>query len=160
MTVGGHSSHEHLAIAREMEEEGLAFYKSVARQVTDADAKALFLKLASDECEHMRDIDRLERESESPYIEDPDGLVGQYLRGLISTDVFPPPDEVPAIAASAKGVADAIDIGIGAEKRAMDFYERTKDECGSAEATQTLERLYAEEEEHLRKLTALRRNYD
>jgi rubrerythrin len=159
MTVGGHSSHEHLAIAREMEEEGLAFYKAVAKQVADPDAKAMFLKLASDECRHISDIDRLAREREADYIEDPDGLVGQYLRGLIDTNVFPSLDEVPAIAASAKGVSKAIDIGIGAEKRAMDFYARTKNECGSAEAAETLSRLYAEEEQHLKALNALRRNY-
>jgi rubrerythrin len=159
MTVGGHSSHEHLAIAHEMEEEGLAFYKAVARQVADPDAKALFLKLASDECQHIRDIDQLERESETAYIEDPDGLVGQYLRGLIDTNVFPPLDQVPVIAASAEGVSKAIDFGIGAEKRAMDFYARTKNECGSVEAAETLSRLYAQEEQHLRALNALRRNY-
>jgi len=159
MTVGGHSSHEHLAIAREMEEEGLAFYKAVAKQVADPDAKATFLKLASDECQHIRDIDRLARESETAYIEDPDGLVGKYLRSLVDTKVFPPLSEVPEIAASAKGVSKAIDIGIGAEKRAMDFYSRTKNECGSAEADETLSWLYVEEERHLKALNALRRSY-
>ncbi|MBN1919227.1 MAG: ferritin family protein [Verrucomicrobia bacterium] len=159
MTVGGHNAHEHLAIAREMEEEGLAFYKAVAKQVADPDAKAMFLKLASDETQHIRDIDQLATQCDTAYIEDPDGLVGQYLRGLVDTSVFPPLSEVPAVAAPATGVGRAIDIGIGAEKRAMEFYLRTKDECGSAEAANVLSRLYAQEEQHLKALNALRRNY-
>ena len=159
MTTGGFSSHEFFTIARQMEEEGLAFYKAVAKQVGDPDAKATFLKLASDEVQHVRDLARLEERGEEYFPSEEDSLVAQYIRGIVDTKVFPPLAEVPHIAASAKGIAKAIDFGIGAEKRAMDFYAKAKAEAGDAEAVETLGRLHAEEENHLVMLNKLRRNY-
>jgi rubrerythrin len=160
MPRGEFSAQEVLTIAKEMEEEGLAFYKAVAGHVTDPDAKALFLKLASDEVRHVRDIERLGGRAEAYCPSEHDSLVAQYVQGAVDTKVFPPLSKVPEIAASARGVAKAIDFGIGSEKRAMDFYARAKSESRSAEAGEMFGRLYAEEEEHLRLLTALRRNYD
>jgi len=159
MAQGDFSPHEIFTIAKEMEEEGLAFYKAVARHVTDPDVKALFLKLASDEVRHVRDIERLEKHGEAYFPTETDSLVAQYVRSIVDTKVFPPLSKVPEIAASARGVAKAIDVGIGAEKRAMDFYARAKGESSSPEAAQTLARIGAEEEQHLKLLTELRRNY-
>jgi rubrerythrin len=159
MTTGGFNSREFFVIAREMEEEGLAFYKAVAKQVGDPDAKATFLKLASDEIQHVRDLARLEERGGEFFPSEDDSLVAQYIHSIVDTKVFPPLAEVPRIAASAKGVAKAIDFGIGAEKRAMDFYAKAESEAGDAEAVKTLARLRAEEEKHLVMLNALRRNF-
>ena len=160
MTPGGYNPREIFAIAKEMEEEGLAFYKAVARQVTDPDAKALFLKLASDEVQHVRDIERLEKRGDDDLPTEEESLVTRYIRSIVDTKVFPPLSEVPKIAASAKGLVKAIDFGIGAEKRAMDFYSRAKSESGNAEATETFGRLSTQEEEHLVMLMKLRTNYE
>ncbi len=160
MTPGGYNPREIFEIAKEMEEEGLAFYKAVARQVADPDAKALFLKLASDEIQHVRDIERLEESAGEVFPTDEESLVTRYIRGIVDTKVFPPLSEVPTIAASAKGLIKAIDFGIGAEKRAMDFYSRAKRESATPEATETFSRLSAQEEEHLVTLMKLRTNYE
>ncbi len=159
MAQGSFNPREIFAIAKEMEQEGLAFYKAVAKAVTDPDAKATFLKLASDEVQHVRDIERLEEHADDYFPSEEDSLVAQYVQGLVDTKVFPPLSEVPQIAAGAKGVVKAIDFGIGAEKRSMDFYAKTAGESEDAAATETLNRLRAEEEQHLKRLTELRRNF-
>lgn len=159
MATGGFSAHELFEIAREMEEEGLAFYKAMARQANDSEAKAMFLKLASDEVEHVRVIDELDKKAEEYFPSEENSLVAQYVRGLVDTEVFPPLSKVPEIAASTSGLLKAIDYGIGAEKRAMDFYSKAKIEANDEEAAAALGRLYAEEEKHLVLLDTLRRNY-
>ena len=159
MAQGSLNPREIFAIAKEMERDGLAFYKAVAKAVSDPDAKAMFLRLASDEIQHVRDIERLEEHAGDYFPSQEDSLVAQYVQGIVDTNVFPPLSEVPKIAASAKGVVKAIDFGIGAEKRAMDFYAKTVGETENADATDTLNRLRAEEERHLKLLTELRRNY-
>jgi len=159
MAQSSFNPREIFAIAREMEQEGLAFYKAVAKAVTDPDVKAMFLKLASDEVRHVRDIERLEEHADEYFPSEHDSLVAQYVQGLVDTKVFPPLSEVPKIVAGTKGVANAIDVGIGAEKRSMDFYAKTAAEAESADAIETLTRLRAEEERHLKLLTELRRNF-
>lgn len=159
MTPRDFSPNEVLAIAKEMEQEGLAFYKAVAKAMSDPDVKAMFLKLASDEVQHVRDIERLEEHAGEYFPSQEDWLVAQYVQGIVDTKVFPPLSEIPKITASAKGVVKAIDYGIGAEKRAMDFYAKTAGESENADATATLNRLRAQEERHLTLLTELRRNY-
>jgi rubrerythrin len=159
MAQGDFSPHEIFVIAKEMEQEGLAFYKAVAKAVSDPDVKAMFLKLASDEVQHVRDIERIEGHADQYFPSEDDSLVAQYVEGLVDTKVFPPLSQVPEIAADAEGVVKAIDFGIGAEKRSIDFYAKTAAKAESADAIETLKRLRAEEERHLELLTELRRNY-
>ena len=159
MAPNSYNAHELLAIAREMEQEGLAFYKAIAKQVSDPDAKALFLRLASDEAQHIRDLEKLEKKADEYFPSEEDNLVAQYMQGAVDTGVFPTLAEVPEIAASVNGIAKAIDIGIGAEKRAMDFYAKAVTESPCPVAARMLERLRDMEEDHLKQLNVLRRNY-
>ncbi len=157
MPTGGFNPREVFAIAREMEEEGLAFYKAVARQVGDPDAKALFLKLASDELQHVRDIERLEEHGEEYFPTEEDSLVAQYIQGIVDTKVFPPVSEVPEIAGSTRGLTEAIGFGISAEERAIEFYTKAKSEARTEEAVDAFSRLLEQEEEHLALLAELRK---
>ena len=109
MAQSGFNPNEIFAIAKEMEQDGLAFYKAVAKAVADPDAKAMFLKLASDEAQHVRDIERLEEHADDYFPSEEDSLVAQYVQGIVDTKVFPPLSEVPKIAGSAEGVVEAID---------------------------------------------------
>ena len=157
MTPAGFNAAEIFAIAKEMEQEGLAFYKAVAKNVTEPGAKALFLKLASDEVRHVRDIEQLEKHGEDYFPSEQDSLVAQYVQGIVDTKVFPPVSEVPKIAAAADGVVEAANFGIAAEKRAIEFYSNAAREARAAEAVEAFSRLLDQERVHLELLTALRR---
>jgi len=156
MTTGGFNPAEIFAIAREMEEEGLAFYKAVAGSVTDPDAKALFLKLASDEVQHVRDIERLEKDEADYFPEEADSLVAQYVQGLVDTKVFPPVADVPRIAGAADGLVQALLFGIEAETRSIEFYSRAKDEARADKVIETFARLAQQEKHHLTLLRELK----
>jgi rubrerythrin len=151
MTPGEYCPHEVFVIAKEMEEEGLAFYKAVAKQVADPEVKALFLKLASDEIEHVRSIEKLERQTLDHAPDEQDALVEQYIRSLVDTKVFPDPSEAAAVGRSVEGVLDALAFGIRAERASIAFYSKTR-VLGRSEVAGNL---IEQEREHLRLLTEL-----
>jgi rubrerythrin len=151
MAGGEYCPHEVFVIAKEMEEAGIAFYKALARQVGDPDAKALFLKLASDEVQHLRGIEKLEQQTLDRAPNEQDALVEQYIRGLVDTKVFPDPSEADAVARSVGGVPDALAFGIRAERASIAFYSKTW-MLGRSEVAGNL---IEQEREHLRLLTEL-----
>jgi len=151
MTPGEYCPHEVLVIAKEMEEAGLAFYKGLAKHVSDPDAKALFLKLASDELRHARAIEKIERQTLDRAPNEHDALVEQYIRSLVDTKVFPALSRVASVAQSVTGVLDALALGIRAERASITFYSKTW-ALGRSEAAGNL---LEQEREHLGLLSEL-----
>ena len=151
MAPADYCPHEVFVIAKDMEEAGLTFYKAVAKRSSDPDVKALFLKLASDEVRHVRDIEKLERLMLDRAPSEDDALVAQYIRSLVDTKVFPALSEAQALARSVTGVLDALALGIRAERASIAFYSKTRVLGRSKVAGNLLE----QEREHLRLLSKL-----
>jgi rubrerythrin len=107
----------------------------------------------------VRDIERLEKRGGDNLPTEEDSLVTQYIQSIVDTKVFPPVSEVPKIAASTSGVVEAVNFGVKAEKRAIEFYSKAGAEAGADEAVEAFARLLEEEKHHLALLTELRSKY-
>ncbi len=119
---------EAVRVAICMEEDGLKFYTELSRKVKGTKLQGTLCRLATDEKEHVRIFRRL---SQSLTTEGQncswtgDELVIQYLRELVQPRVFGGVRDVKdtaELARSLKSEADALLIGIQAEKDAILFY--------------------------------------
>jgi rubrerythrin len=133
-----------LGLALEAEKQSLAAYLRFARRTRDPGGKDMFIRLASDEYEHMRLLERLRA-------------------GLLETGQCPPADPhpspierlVPRLSDQdrrIRGTEGQNDIGaleqaLEAETRARDFYREQAVES-SAPLARTFERLAAMEQAH------------
>ncbi|MFW5985203.1 MAG: ferritin family protein [Halanaerobiaceae bacterium] len=144
---------EVLEMAKEIELKGKDFYQFHAENHSEPELSELFLKLAKEEQKHYDTFNELSKKAredardEVNYIYD--YQVSAYLKNLVEFTVFPPDNELE------EGIDDLeeiLTIGIMAEKDSILFY-REMMEYNQGKTAEILERLVAEEKQHLMKLT-------
>lgn len=152
--------HEAVTIGIELENAGQNFYMRVAEAAVDFRVKELFSSLARAEIEHIRVI----REEIEPdftpewYREEDQQMMAEYLRNIEKQPVFPSPEEAVEFAGSADGTMKVVDIGIESEKRSIAYFEFLRDATRDSKGKNAFDRLFREEEKHLKLLTELREN--
>ncbi len=72
--------------------------------------------------------------------------------------VFPSPDKARDFAAITGNIEKAVDTSIEAEKRAMAYFEYLRDLTLDSSGVEAFDRLYREEEKHLKLLTELKKS--
>ena len=140
---------EVLRIAVNMEEEGLAFYSSLAKNVKNAKVKEIFSILANEEKNHLNNFQKVYNEITASRDSEQgceDYTVDEYIRHLVETGVFTQKGEVKRLTTEIKTDIDALRIGIQAEKN-------TKNKEGQ----KAFEFLVNEEKKHLKMLADLLR---
>lgn len=151
--------YEAFMLGLDLEEAGRVFYSRVADSVTDFRVKDLFRHLAQAEVEHKRVI----REEIEPsfvhewYREEDQQLMAEYLHDVEKQPVFPDPEDAEHYARLTKDPAHALDIGIRAEKKSIDYYIFLRDATQDAEGKEAFERLRREEVKHLELLQNLKK---
>lgn len=139
----------HIALmAVKIEEKGVHFYSSVAKQMENPEAREMFEKLAEEEREHRKIFLNLAEQLEGH------GRVlgqeeAQYLRALVSSNVFPDIDGDGSAISKIKEPKEALAIGIQAEKDAILFYHEMYQQIKSDKARQVLNELLEAEKMHL-----------
>jgi rubrerythrin len=130
---------EALAIAIYNEQSAFDFYTQLAGTITNQSGKKKFEFLASDEKRH-RD------------------LLEAYYEKTTGGKVFPfDPAKVKAIKVEVRDnttAAEALDIGIRAEKEAYEFYSRSAEETHDPDAKKMFLMLAEQEDRHYNLLTA------
>ena len=144
------------AVAGRNAQEGLAFYRAVAKHVSDPDVRALFLELAADEQRHMHDLEQMEARGQTNLPSRDGSLLANYIQGIVDTEVLRPVSELGPVTGTIHGLVQAIGYGIRAETRAIELYSRARDEAGSTAAAEGFRRLLDMEQRHLALLTELR----
>ena len=96
-------------IALNLEKDGFAFYMAMADFAKSTKAKAIFLKLASDEKEHIEwvnelDINEIEVGSDADI-----GLINDYITNLVKSRVFPNPEMAPEVKNIRGGIQQIIE---------------------------------------------------
>jgi len=151
--------YEAVTLGIELEIAGYKFYSRVAEESTDYRVKNLFQYLADAEIDHMRVIKEEIKPLFTPewYTDEDLAPIAEYLRDIEKQPVFPGPEEAEEIVKSADSAAEAIEIGITAEERAMAYFaflrDTTKDETGK----DAFNRLHHEEVKHLKMLNDLKK---
>jgi rubrerythrin len=143
-------------LARMKAQEGHEFYRAVAKHLKDPDVKALFLELASDELEHLHEVERLEKRAGEHLPNEDGSLLAQYIQSIVDSQVVRPVHEAGRMAGTISGLVEAIGLGIKAEERAVELYTRARHEAGSPEAAEGFRRLLEMEKRHLKLLAELR----
>jgi rubrerythrin len=156
MAMIDYSAHEVLTAARQWAQEGLEFYRAVAKHVTDRDVRELFLRLASEEMRLVGDIERMQEHADDYVPARRSSLLAQYIQRLVDTTVVRSVSEAEKIKGAVGGLVKAIALGIKAEQLAVEFYTKARDEAGSEAAADVFGRILEVEKRHLEVLTELR----
>lgn len=152
--------HEAVILGIELEIAGYNFYKRVADSAVDYRVKELFQYLADAEIEHMRIIKEEIEPMFTPewYREEDQQMMAEYLRDVEKQPVFPEPEEGEEYAHNNESAVKAIDLGIRAEERAMDYFSFLRDATQDEDGKKAFNRLYAEEAKHLKMLQDLKKD--
>lgn len=133
-------------MAVEMEAKGEKFYHWAAQQFQKQEVRNMFLRLSEEEKEHVKIFSKLLNEKEAE--QKIDKNTSKYFSMLTKFgDIFPHHGDITHV--KIKSAADALAIGIEAEKDAILFYQELYDKADSQEVKQVLSKLLQEEKMHL-----------
>jgi len=151
------SSGELMNIAVGIERNGLAFYESLAGASKEAKVRSIYNNLASMEKKHstiftemlgtMGEYRLPEAYTEEYYL---------YLKSLVDSAIFTNDKVAREIAQAVANSAEAIQIGIGAEKDSILFYSEMQHLVPERERN-LVDKIIGEEKSHLRQLAELKK---
>jgi len=139
--------------AMEIETNGEAFYKAVAAQSQDTDAKVLFDDLAYQEQRHRRTFQRM-LEKVEPGASAGDAETGeyrQYLENALSHALFEGKQRGLELAKQAKTEEEAIKAAIAFEKDTLIFFYDLRDMVPESQH-KAIDAVIDEEKDHVRQL--------
>lgn len=153
------SGSEIMEIGVQIEKNGRDFYATLAIQSKDPKARDIFKFLAGEEEKHITVFQRI-LSSIAKY-EPPEAYPGEYfayMSALAGESVFTKKDKGKEIAGKIKNDKEAIDIGIGAEKDSIVFYEGMKKAVPEYDQ-KIIDEVIAQEEGHLKQLLELKAKF-
>ena len=148
---------EVLKIAVQIEKNGLAFYTQIKEQTKYFPLQQVFDYLAKEEVKHQRTFESLLGQvGDYEPAESYPGEYETYLKAIAGENIFAQSDAMKQIARKAVSDKEAIDMGIGFEKDSIIFYGEIKKFVPASDEA-VIEKVLAEEKEHLLKLLELRK---
>lgn len=150
---------EVLEIGIQIEKNGRDFYSVLATQAKGSNAKEIFKYLAGQEEKHMAVFKNILDKTDKY---EPQGLdVGQYyayMNALASESMFTQKDKGKEIAREIRSDNEAIDVGIGAEKDSIVFYEGIKKAVPGYDQ-KIIDEVIIQEQGHLKQLLDLKASF-
>lgn len=149
---------EIVEIGIQIEKNGKDFYSTVVGQSKNQKAKDIFKYLASEEEKHITAFQKI-LDTVQKY-EPPEAYPGEYfayMNALAKEYVFTQENKGSEIAKRTKSDKEAIESGLGFEKDSIIFYEGMKKVIPEYDL-KIIDKLIAQEQEHLRKLSELKDN--
>jgi rubrerythrin len=144
-------------IAIEIEENGKAFYEKAQKIIQDAEVKALFADLATQEVEHKKRFEMLKAQlpqaASAPTVSDPNDELYAYLRMMADQHVFVSVAGVDEQLAQIKTATDALKLAIQFEKDSVLFFLSMQDATCEDKGRELIQSLVKEEQEHLKRLS-------
>ena len=152
------SGSELARIAIGIEENGVVFYESLAELTRDKKAQGTYNYLANREREHIEIFQNLLKRIED--YRSPETYTEEYelyLRALVDSNVFTDDQIAREMAKKVTSEAEAVQIGIGAEKDSILFYSELKGLVRRADR-EIIDKVIEEEKSHMRHLVGLKKN--
>ena len=150
------SGTEIIDIAVGIENNGVAFYDTLAKLATDDSMQTTYNNLAEMERNHVRVFENM-RKSVSDYT--PQGEYDEdydlYLKGLVNSSVFTDDKAASEMARGAKDQAEALHIAILAEKDSILFYNEIRNLVAPSDRPM-IDTIVSEEREHVRSIMQTR----
>ncbi len=150
---------EIIEMAVRIEENGYRFYKDAAENAMTTQLKELFTLLAEEEKHHVISFTEIKSsiadDSPPPEFDPFIADANAYLKSMADYEVFTEPDDGDKLSDTIFDEKQALEYAINMEKDSLLFYyELIK--MVTEKDTVVLEKLIAQEKEHLRKLTIQR----
>jgi rubrerythrin len=149
---------EIVEIGIQIEKNGRDFYNILTKQSDNPKAQSLFAFLSQEEEKHIKAFQEILQKTQRY---EPQGLDSDdyyaYLNSLASEHVFTKAGKGEEMAKMAKTDEEGFDLAVGFEKESIIFYEAMKRVVPDFDL-KILEELIAQEVNHLRKLTELRKS--
>ena len=152
------SGRELLNMAVGIERNGAAFYYSLANSAKDLSVQGAYKDLSDRETEHIETFRNLLKsigDYEPPEVQTEE--YRDYLQALVDSLVFTDDAVVQEMAEKVDSDAEAIEIGLGAEKDSILFYSEVRCFVRTSDRD-VVDRVIEEEKSHLRQLTDLKRS--
>jgi rubrerythrin len=143
-------------IAVAIERRGAAFYDTLARSSQNDLVRQSFLALAAMEHQHIQAFQKLASTAPKTFgegIEDEE--YGAYFKALVDSAVFNDDLATGELVTKVNSDKEAVEVGIGAEKDSILFYEQLQEITGG-DAIQSIGKIISEEKEHLRRLAEIK----
>ena len=152
------SGRELVNIAIGIERKGVAFYDSLVSSTKDATARGTYQILANKEREHIEIFQKMlgsvgDYQPPESYTEEYD----LYLKALVDSAVFSDEQTARGMAKKVGSEAEALQIGLGAEKDSILFYSEMRVLVRRSDR-EVVDKIMKEERSHLRQLSDLKRN--
>lgn len=150
------SPSELYSIAIAVERRGAAFYDTLARSCQTNEVQKAFLTLAANEHQHIQTFQKLLAAAPKTPSEgfDTDEYAG-YFKALVDSSVFNDDLATSELVAQVDSDVQALEVGIGAEKDSILFYEQLN-EITAGDAGDDISRIISEEKAHLRTLVGIK----
>jgi rubrerythrin len=143
-------------IAIAVERRGAAFYDTLARSTQNIAVKQAFLTLAAIEHQHIQTFQKLSASAPKSFGEGAESEeYAAYFKALVDSAVFNNDMATSELVTRVDTDKEALEVGIGAEKDSILFYEQLQDII-AGDAGEHIARIISEEKEHLRKLAEIR----
>jgi len=150
------SGSELFEVALGIERNGMTFYQTIAERTKNKDVKAAYDHLASEEKKHLNTFQGMlksvgDYRAQGNYTEE----YMLYLKALIDSNVFTDDKAAKEMAGKASKEAEALHIGITAEKDSILFYSEMRDLVRESDR-HIVDAIIGEEKAHLRQLSQLK----
>jgi rubrerythrin len=143
---------EVLAIAEQIERNGIEFYERAAARFR-GDAKRTLLRLADMERTHVQVFSAMRRElsdaGEGLKAFDPEGEAARYLAAFADGQIFDLSTDPLALLGSQDSDRDILESAIGLEKDSVVFYVAIRDAVPESLGKDRIEKIIKEEMEHI-----------
>jgi len=161
----GFNADEIFGIAIDIEKNGIQFYEKAREAAAHAPVKEMFVELRAQEEKHLRDLEKMRAElpesARRPTDYDPtddvyrkrEEEVEQYIRDTADMNVFRKPEHVERYVSEMGRVEDALRLAIQFEKDSITFYLILKDLTEEDKGQAFVDKILAEEKEHLKRLS-------
>jgi len=145
-----------LELALELEKNGEAFYRAVARKTGVPEVQALFEDLAQQEVFHYRAFQKLAQTTWDTPLMPPEEWQEylSYLQATVQSAFFEGKNKSLAMADQVASDTEAIRMAMGFEKETILFFHDLRDLVPEGHK-ETVARIIAEEKSHLRRLAGM-----
>ena len=166
----GFNADEVLRIAIEIEKNGIIFYQKARAVQTHEKLRNLFDDLVKEEEKHLKAFEdmraKLPEQAKERTDYDPsddvhrnaDAEIDQYIENAAEMNVFRDPENVEKYVRNIKTVEDALRLAIQFEKDSVSFYLVLRDLTEEDKGRDFVNKIIAEETEHLKTLSRELRN--
>jgi rubrerythrin len=140
-------------LACQVEKNGEAFYRAVAKETRSPEIRALFEDLADQETKHYATFSKLAQTvREKPLMTDEEwDSYLKYMNATVQSAFFEGPDKVLAAARKVKDEKEAVRMAMGFEKETLLFFYDLRDAIQGSERS-FVEKIVWEEKAHIRRL--------